>query len=168
MLSKDELGWYCDPEEFQKSVKYFSLQEMCRSRYLDDAMRAGINPEPDGHAIEALRMLCVHVLDPLRMMWQAPIIINSGYRCEWINKKVGGAVHSQHIRGQAADIRAFGHTGARYLSLNRMLLGAILHSGMSFDQLIAEGCDRNGYPLWLHISFVSKTENRHQLILKYK
>lgn len=168
MLSKDELGWYCDPEEFQKSVKYFTLQEMCRSSYLEAAMRAGINPEPDGHAIEALRMLCVHVLDPLRMMWQAPIIINSGYRCEWINKKVGGAVHSQHIRGQAADIRPWSSNNCPDPSLNRKLLGTILQSGIDFDQLIAEGCESKGYPQWLHISFVSKTQNRHQFILKYK
>jgi len=33
------------------------------------------------------------------------LIINSGYRCNNHNKKVGGALFSQHVRGNAADVR---------------------------------------------------------------
>lgn len=39
-----------------------------------------------------------------------PIIINSGYRCTIHNKKVNGAVNSQHLYGRAADISVKGIT----------------------------------------------------------
>lgn len=35
-----------------------------------------------------------------------PIHINSAYRCEKHNKKIGGAKYSQHLQGKAYDIRA--------------------------------------------------------------
>jgi putative chitinase len=35
----------------------------------------------------------------------SPIIINSGFRNEDVNRKVGGVKNSQHLLGQAADIR---------------------------------------------------------------
>jgi uncharacterized protein YcbK (DUF882 family) len=34
-----------------------------------------------------------------------PIKINSGYRCEAYNRKIGGVKRSQHLKGKAADIR---------------------------------------------------------------
>ena len=37
-----------------------------------------------------------------------PIIINSGYRSEAVNKAVGGAKGSNHLTGCAADIRVAG------------------------------------------------------------
>ena len=33
-----------------------------------------------------------------------PILINSGYRCEVHNKKVGGVKNSKHVQGKAADL----------------------------------------------------------------
>jgi uncharacterized protein YcbK (DUF882 family) len=44
------------------------------------------------------------VLQQLRELAGAPIIIASGYRCARHNKAVGGAEKSQHITGMAADI----------------------------------------------------------------
>jgi len=43
-------------------------------------------------------------LQNIRNHFNAPVIINSGYRCYKHNKAVGGAVNSRHMRGQAADI----------------------------------------------------------------
>lgn len=40
----------------------------------------------------------------------APIHINSGYRCKKHNAEVGGATESQHMLGKAADIWVEGHT----------------------------------------------------------
>jgi len=48
------------------------------------------------------------VVDGLESLRSAPgvleIIVRSGVRCEEYNKHVGGAVHSQHVLGKAADI----------------------------------------------------------------
>tara|TARA_R110001592_G_scaffold17589_2_gene73937 strand:+ start:286 stop:675 length:390 start_codon:yes stop_codon:yes gene_type:complete len=43
-------------------------------------------------------------LQVLRDELKKPIHINSGYRSEEYNKKIGGVKHSQHIMGRAADI----------------------------------------------------------------
>ena len=40
----------------------------------------------------------------LRYKLGKPIIINSGYRCEKENHRVGGVLGSYHLRGMAADI----------------------------------------------------------------
>ena len=37
-----------------------------------------------------------------------PVIVNSGYRCEEYNRKVGGVPKSYHLLGMAADIRVPG------------------------------------------------------------
>lgn len=43
-------------------------------------------------------------LEGLRLHFQLPIIINSAYRTESYNKKVGGASQSQHLACNAVDI----------------------------------------------------------------
>ncbi|EPQ8291100.1 YcbK family protein [Campylobacter jejuni] len=45
----------------------------------------------------------VDVLCEIREHYNAPIIINSGYRCKEHNAEVGGAAKSQHTIGSAAD-----------------------------------------------------------------
>ena len=166
MIEKTLKGWRCNPEDFEKSVKWFTLDELTRSNYFDAACEAGINPMPDGYAIERLRQLCMYVLDPLRERWGAPILINSGYRCEWINVKVGGVKNSQHTKGEAADIRSWDSGGINNRKLNRRLLGLILFLGLPFYQLLAENCDDKGYPEWLHISLKPNDGNRNQFLVK--
>ena len=46
----------------------------------------------------------VEKLQELRERLGLPMIINSGYRCSERNIQVGGAEHSQHLLGKAADI----------------------------------------------------------------
>lgn len=49
-------------------------------------------------------------LQKIRDHFSAPITINSAYRTELYNKKVGGAKSSYHMKGQAFDIVVKGHT----------------------------------------------------------
>ena len=44
-------------------------------------------------------------LQKLRNLIGMPIVVTSGYRSEAVNKAVGGAKNSAHLRGGAADIR---------------------------------------------------------------
>lgn len=46
----------------------------------------------------------VDCLQKIRDHFNAPVIINSAYRCDVHNKKVGGASNSYHTKGMAADI----------------------------------------------------------------
>lgn len=48
------------------------------------------------------------VLEAVRTHFDAPVVINSGYRCPAYNAKIGGAPSSQHTLGRAADIRVQG------------------------------------------------------------
>ena len=55
----------------------------------------------EGKVSEAL----VTWLEILRRAWGESVIVNSGWRCAARNLKVGGARHSRHLIGCAADIR---------------------------------------------------------------
>lgn len=44
----------------------------------------------------------------LRLAWGRPVVINSGYRCEEHNSKVGGVKGSLHRQGRAIDVRVDG------------------------------------------------------------
>ena len=50
----------------------------------------------------------VSVLQKIRDHFEKPVIINSAYRNDAYNKKVGGADYSQHKYGTAADIHISG------------------------------------------------------------
>ena len=133
-------------------MKYFTIEELTRSAV---ATARGIPNVPGENEREALEVLTLALLDPLRELWGKPIYVNSGYRSPELNKTVGGVANSQHMKGQAADITT-GNTAS-----NRKLFALIRDGGFDFDQLIDEA---NG--TWIHVSYVSPTVNRRQ-VLKY-
>lgn len=55
-----------------------------------------------------IRNLCLYRLEPLRDYFNSPVHIVSGFRTVSWNQRIGGAVHSQHLVGKAADIRVMG------------------------------------------------------------
>ena len=133
-------------------MKYFSISELTKSA---TATRLGIDNTPDAVVRYNLTALIENILDPLREAWGAPIIVTSGYRCERLNKAVGGAVNSQHRKGEAADIRTLSDSRADNMRLLRLLL----RMKLPYDQVIAEYVDAQGRPDWIHVSF-SRKKNR--------
>jgi hypothetical protein len=77
----------------------------------------------------------------LREWYGKPITVNSGYRCEALNKAIGGAKSSQHMLGEAADITV----GSK--EENEKLFDYI-KDNLEFDQLINES-DFS----WVHVSY---------------
>lgn len=61
--------------------------------------------------------LLLRKLDELRRLMDRPLIISSGYRSPEYNKRVGGALHSQHLEGRAADIPILDNADGRRLLL---------------------------------------------------
>lgn len=55
-------------------------------------------------------MELLDVLEKIRIHFNAPVIINSGYRTPSWNSKVNGASNSYHCKGMAADIVVKGHS----------------------------------------------------------
>ena len=86
-----------------------------------------------------------------------PVIINSGYRSEAVNKAVGGAKGSNHLTGCAVDIRCLGKEQAiRYACI---LLDISDESGEPFDELLIE---RSAKSVWVHFA-VRPGENRRKI-----
>lgn len=82
-------------------MKYFSIEEMTKS---DTAKAKGIDNTPSKEVINNLIKLIEAVLDPLREWYGKPIYINSGYRCEALNKAVGGVSNSSHCFDRNTEI----------------------------------------------------------------
>lgn len=130
-------------------AKYFTIGELCKSNV---AVEKRIANTPDNTTTERMNALMEECLDKVRELWGKPIGVNSGYRSADLNRAVGGAKNSQHLRGEAADITA----GTK--ENNRKLFDLIVASDIPFDQLI----DESGYK-WLHISYC-KDYNRNQVL----
>ncbi len=119
---------------------HFTLAELTFSQ---TAARMHIDNTPNQIQITGLRALCVNVLEPLRTALELPIVVTSGYRSEPLNRLVGGAPSSQHMRGQAADILC------PPLQIKR-LFKATIELKLPFDQLIYEGGRQSQ---WVHVSY---------------
>ena len=104
-------------------------------------------------AKENVEALVDNVLDPAREKLGMPIVVNSGYRCPKHNAAVGGVTGSQHLLGQAADVR-FQGSGFRVQDLAK----AIKENG-KFDQLIL-------YPTFVHVSWKRVGQNRREVLEK--
>jgi uncharacterized protein YcbK (DUF882 family) len=69
----------------------------------------------------------VYLLEAVREHFNSPVIISSGYRCPKHNREVKGAVSSQHLYGNAADIEVQGiKSNTVYLYCDKLnLLGGV-------------------------------------------
>lgn len=128
-----------------KISENFELKEFTES---STAKLKGIANSPGMQEVKAIENLVTKLLQPLREKYGKAMKINSGYRCSELNAAVGGVPTSQHVKGEAADIRT---------DNPRELFNLVRNSGLSFDQLIL-------YPTFVHISFRSKDTNRNQVL----
>ena len=95
---------------------------------------------------------CQMLLEPARIA-VGPIIVNSGFRNSRVNRLVGGVRNSQHLLGQAADIRP--KDPQQFQRLVNFLKAHQLT-----DQLLTG----NG---WLHISWTPFGTPRHDVRIGY-
>ena len=141
----------------EKLSEHFTLAEMTKTS-------VNLKNVPNEVQIENLKRVC-RWLELLRSRYNErygdgddPIVINSGYRSEEVNKAVGGAPTSNHLTGCAADIRVCGMEQAlRYAVI---LLDISDESGEDFDELLIERNARGA--IWLHFA-VRPTRNRRKL-----
>lgn len=131
--------------------KYFTIEELCRSNTTD---AKGIDNTPNNAQKERLKDLIENVLDPLREAYGKPIVVNSGFRCQELNKAVRGALSSEHLctRSAAADI-----TGGSKEE-NKKLFELAQQLKLPFRQLI----DEKDFS-WVHISY-NKNDIKRQVL----
>ena len=134
---------------------HFTMEELYASA---TATAKGINNKPSVQQMINLVYLCAYVLEPLRVAMGEPIKIGSGFRCQQLNKAVGGVYNSQHMKGQAADLCIDGdiQKGRKWFNY--------IKNHLPFDQLIWEHNSKGTY--WVHVSFVYPDfgKNRHKVI----
>ncbi len=123
---------------------------------------------PSHVAIENLKRLCKW-LEHLRAQYNLlyddgshPIVINSGYRSEEVNKRVGGSPTSNHLTGCAADIRVFGIEQAMRYAV--ILLNYADDSDQEFDELLIERSKKGSY--WVHFAVRPKDNRRRVMFLQ--
>lgn len=127
-----------------KLSEHFNYDEMVASA---TAKRLGLCNAPDAKSLDNLKRLCEDVLEPLRMKWGRPIIVNSAYRSPAVNKAVGGAKNSDHRFGAAADIRTVSNSREDNEKLFKLAVRMANDGEIECRQII----DEYGYQ-WLHIS----------------
>ena len=139
---------------------HFELREFVVSQKARDH---GLDNTPPVEAIENLRALCIHTLEPLRNALGLPIVVTSGYRTKALNRLlVFHSNKSQHMNGEAADFYV-GWNGPKEDAPSRreLLIKAfrqiITDDSIAFDQCII-------YPSFIHVSYVrSGRKNRSKL-----
>jgi hypothetical protein len=120
-----------------KLSEHFSLDEFTASQ---EATRHSISNTPSTEAVENLRMLATLLEQVRELLGSSAIRVSSGFRSLSLNRHIGSADTSAHIRGWAADFTcpSFG----KPIEVAKK----IAESNLKFDQLICEG------NAWIHIS----------------
>lgn len=125
--------------------KHFTLAELIHTN-------TGLLNVPNKQQFDNLQKLVTNVLDPLRELYGKPIKVNSGFRSTIVNKKVKGAINSDHLHGYAADLDC----------ADNLLIFKLIRDNFEFRQLISEkGSD--AFPSWIHVSY-NENDNKKQLL----
>ena len=135
----------------------FSLKELTASQ---TAARKGIDNTPSVEHQENLKLLCTHVLQPIRDHFSQVVSVSSGYRSQELCLAIGSKITSQHAKGEAADFEIFG--------VSNKELADYIHENLEYDQLILEywkESDPNSG--WVHCSY-SQNHNRKQYLKAFK
>jgi hypothetical protein len=136
-------------------TEHFTLQEFTRS---DKARSLSIDNTPAPAIVANLRRLAKFNELVRLELGGAAMVISSGYRCQSLNRAVGGAGNSAHMEGLACDFTApaFGAPMA--------ICQALEKSYLQFDQLIYE---RVGGAVWVHLGIAveGKTPRRQVLTI---
>ena len=125
--------------------KHFTLEEFINSKKFPDN-------KPSLQVVANLSYGCLMLLEPARVE-VGPILINSGFRNPRVNALVGGVRNSQHLLGQAADIRPKDPQ-----QFQRLV--DFLKTNAYTDQLLTG----NG---WMHVSWVPFGTPRHDVRIGY-
>lgn len=135
VIQSDKIGQHMP----NTNPEFFTLKELVFSQTAKDK---GIDNIPDWDIVDNLKYLGT-VLDDLRQAYGKPITVTSGYRCDALNKIVGGVKNSEHRLGLAADCRA-----KDMADFKRFCVDFFKTYPHDFSQVILE---KNKTTEWVHI-----------------
>lgn len=139
----------------QLKSDFFTLDELIKS---STAKRLKIDNTPNAEVLKNLQYGVDMVLDPLRRIIQKPIVITSGFRCEKLNKAVGGVANSWHQQGNAADIHITDEENAQEIF-------DILKTLPSVDTILFE---HSHSAQWIHVQWNMAKTPRHHYNFNFK
>ena len=135
----------------------FRLLELTKSQ---TAARKDIDNTPSPEHQENLKLLCTHILQPVRDHFERVVSVSSGYRSEELCLAIGSKITSQHAKGQAADFEIYG--------LSNQELANYIKENLDYDQLILEYWKKEDPNAgWVHCSYDFNV-NRKQYLRAYK
>ncbi|WP_321394623.1 D-Ala-D-Ala carboxypeptidase family metallohydrolase [Emcibacter sp.] len=141
-----------------KLSRNFSLPELTHSQ---TALRHGIGNRPSPAETERLYYLARTLLEPVRDFVGRPFSPTSGFRSLALNRLIGSADTSQHVRGEAVDLKIPG--------LYPPELAGWIRRNLTFDQLILEFHSPDDPASgWVHCSVVDpvrRRDNRNQALV---
>lgn len=134
-------------------MKYFTIEELCQS---ETAERLNIDNTPSGEIISNLTYFVDRILDPLREAWGSAILVNSGFRCELLNKAIGGSKTSAHKTGWAVDLYP---KNGKMKEFKKFIID--FFNGRMWDQIILE---TDGNIEWVHIGLFNNSGKQRRQI----
>ena len=126
-----------------QNSKYFSVKEFTHS---DTAVKRGITNLPNAEHLEQNIQKSAEKLDKIREYLGFPLIVSSWFRCDELNKAVGGSASSDHRNGFAIDVTSRKQDA---FALAVSIVEACEKLGITYDQVIFE-------QTWVHISFAPR------------
>ena len=131
---------------------YFTVAELYAS---DTAKKYGIDNTPNSIVISHLQQL-INFLNPLREAWGSAIRVNSGYRCEKLNRFVGGSKTSSHLIGYGVDLIP---VNGKMDAFKKFIIDYMKNK--MFDQCIIE---KSGKTEWIHIGLYNLKGQQRKMI----
>jgi len=131
----------------------FTLDELTKSQ---EAIRLGIENEPNDEQVGNLILLCKNILQPIRNYFKMPVSVSSGFRSAALCEAIGSSAKSQHTKGQAADFEIFG--------VHNKEVSDWIVKNLDYDQCILEFWNPNDPNSgWVHCSY-NDSGNRKQYL----
>ena len=131
----------------------FTLDELTKSQ---EAIRLGIENEPNDEQVGNLILLCKNILQPIRNHFKMPVSMSSGFRSAALCEAIGSSAKSQHTKGQAADFEIFG--------VHNKEVSDWIVKNLDYDQCILEFWNPNDPNSgWVHCSY-NDNGNRKQYL----
>tara|TARA_R110002074_G_scaffold84444_4_gene187460 strand:- start:772 stop:1257 length:486 start_codon:yes stop_codon:yes gene_type:complete len=134
--------------------KHFTLEEMEKS---STGIRLGIKNKAGSGEIKNLGDLCYEILEPVRVKFDKPVTITSGYRSPELSEAIGSKATSQHCLGEAVDMEVIG--------VSNLEVALWIENHCDFDQLILEYWkeEEGANSGWIHVSYKDGS-NRKQVL----
>jgi len=132
--------------------KHFTLEEFEKSQ---TATRKGIKNKAGSGEIKNLGDPCYEILEPVRIKFDKPVTITSGYRSPQLSEAIGSKSTSQHCTGNAVDLEV--------LSVSNLEVALWIENHCDFDQLILEYYTGEANSGWIHVSYKDGS-NRKQVL----